>query len=251
MPEPPPIVNTTELDRSVGAWGYLRPILLGLLIAAAGLVPWLLLAARNRHYHPEVPWAAVTTVAYLAIMLVWLNGWGWPRATAAERRRSLRLWPRTPAPEAGRGTLPVPAIVALLALLTVVWTAFTRTPLPDLSAYPTTAYRWSLFLMGGILSGVVEEAAFRGYMLTGLERRDPANANVITSVVFVGVHLTHGLQTVLLLGPGLFAASLLYGALARRTGSILPGMAIHVLGDLAHTYFGVLRGDGSLLFVAG
>jgi hypothetical protein len=28
-----------------------------------------------------------------------------------------------------------------------------------------------------------------------------------------------------------------------------PGMALHVAGDLARVYFGVLRGDGSLLFV--
>ena len=40
-----------------------------------------------------------------------------------------------------------------------------------------------------------------------------------------------------------------HGSLARRTGSIVPGMVIHVLGDLAHTHFGLLRGDASLLFV--
>ena len=65
----------------------------------------------------------------------------------------------------------------------------------------------------------------------------------------MGLHITQGLGALLVLGPGLFVASTLYGALARRTGTILPGMVIHVLGDLSHTYFGVLRGDGSLLFV--
>ena len=42
---------------------------------------------------------------------------------------------------------------------------------------------------------------------------------------------------------------MLYGTLARRTGTILPGIAIHVLGDLSRVYFGVLGGDGNVLFV--
>jgi membrane protease YdiL (CAAX protease family) len=109
-------------------------------------------------------------------------------------------------------------------------------PLPDLSAFPTTSYRWSMFLMGGVTSGVVEEAAYRGYMQTGLERRDPDNAILITSLVFVLSHITHGLGAVLLLGPGIFSASVFYGLLARRTGTIVPGMVIHVAGDLAYTF---------------
>jgi hypothetical protein len=31
-------------------------------------------------------------------------------------------------------------------------------------------------------------------------------------------------------------------------GPNLPGVVIHVLGDLARVYFGVLQGDGSRLF---
>ena len=86
-------------------------------------------------------------------------------------------------------------------------------------------------------------------MQTSLERHRPQYAIVITSIVFTLFHGLHGLQALLLLGPGLFAASVLYGLLARRTGTILPGMVIHVAGDMAYTYFGLLGGDGSLLFV--
>jgi membrane protease YdiL (CAAX protease family) len=42
--------------------------------------------------------------------------------------------------------------------------------------------------------------------------------------------------------------SVLYGVLAVRTGTVIPGMILHTLGDLAHTYFATLRGDGRLLF---
>jgi membrane protease YdiL (CAAX protease family) len=101
--------------------------------------------------------------------------------------------------------------------------------------------------MGGLTAGIVEEAAFRGYMQTGLEHHHPESALWVTSLVFVAAHITQGVG-VAFLAPGLFIASMLYGMLARQTGTILPGMAIHVLGDLAYMYFGVLRGDGALLF---
>jgi len=106
-----------------------------------------------------------------------------------------------------------------------------------------------LFIMGAVTAGVVEEAAFRGYMQTGIESHHPEHAVSVTSLVFVASHLTQGAGAVLVMGPGLFIASMLYGILARRMGTILPGIVIHVLGDLARVYFGVLRGDGSRLFV--
>lgn len=235
---------------SAGPRGYVGPIGVGLLIAAAGLVPWALLSSINGRVRPDVSWAPLTTVAYLAVLLPWLHGAGWPRSSSGERRRRLRLWPPSPSREKEAGSLAVGAIVFLLAVLYVLWVVVGRlSPPPDLAAFPTTSYRWSMFIMGGVMSGVVEEVAYRGYMQTGLERHDPDNAVLITSVVFVASHITQGLSTLLLLVPGLFAASMLYGLLARRTGTILPGIVIHVLGDLAYTYFGVLRGDGSLLFV--
>ena len=104
--------------------------------------------------------------------------------------------------------------------------------------------------MGAVTAGVVEEAAFRGYMQTGIEAHHPEHAVWVTSVVFVAAHITQGAGAVLVLGPGLFVASMLYGILARRMGTILPGIFIHVLGDLARVYFGVLRGDASRLFVS-
>jgi membrane protease YdiL (CAAX protease family) len=132
----------------------------------------------------------------------------------------------------------------------VAWIGIGRlTPVPDLTGYPTTIYRWSMFVMSPIVAGVIEECAFRGYMQRALERVDPRNAIWITSLVFVVSHFTHGLGTVIVLGPGIFAASMLYGHLARRTGTIVPGIFIHVVGDMTYTYFGVLHGNGMLLFV--
>lgn len=104
--------------------------------------------------------------------------------------------------------------------LTAAWIAIGRlTPVPDLSEYRTTIYRWSLFVMSPVVAGVVEEAAFRGYMQRGLERLDPRNAVWMTSLVFVASHITHGVDAVIVLGPGIFAASMLYGHLALRSAT--------------------------------
>jgi multisubunit Na+/H+ antiporter MnhB subunit len=101
---------------SVGFRAYLRPIGTGLLIAAAGLIPWLLIAPINKHQRPDVPWAALATATFTAVLIAWLYGYGPPRSTSLARRRSLRLWPPTPVPDA-TGSLPVAAIVLFLALL--------------------------------------------------------------------------------------------------------------------------------------
>jgi membrane protease YdiL (CAAX protease family) len=229
---------------------YVEPIVAGLLITAVGLIPWTFLAQLNARVRPDLPWAALVSLAYLVPFLAWLNGYGPPRRTATRRRQRLRLRPPGAPDSAETSDLSARAIVALLGLVYVLWVVFSRlSPVPDLSAFPTTTYRWSMFLMGGLTAGVVEEAAFRGYMQTGIERHDRERAVWITSLVFVAMHITQGIGAVLLLGPGLFVASMLYGLLARRTGTILPGIAIHTVGDLAHVYFGVLGGDASLLFV--
>jgi membrane protease YdiL (CAAX protease family) len=39
-----------------------------------------------------------------------------------------------------------------------------------------------------------------------------------------------------------------YGYLALKSGSILPGMALHFAGDLAYAYFALLGGDAASLF---
>jgi membrane protease YdiL (CAAX protease family) len=239
--------TTKPAVRPTAHGGYVTPILTGLLIVAAGLLPWTLLAQVNARVRPDLPWAALVTLGYLGFLLVWLNGWGPPRRSADQRRKSLRLWPRTASDADG---LTAGVVMVLLGLLYVLWIAISRmSPMPDLSVYPTTSYRWSMFIMGGVTAGVVEEVAFRGYMQTGVERHDRENAIWITSLVFVASHITQGIGAVLVMGPGMFIASMLYGTLARRMGTILPGIVIHVLGDLARVYFGVLQGDGSRLFV--
>lgn len=229
---------------------FAGPILIGALVAIVGIAPWAMLAPFNARTRPDLPWAALTMAAFLLLYLAWLNGAGWPRAWRETRRYSLRLWRPTKSAWSREGVGPTAALISLMALLYWFWIAMsTSQPPPDLSAYPTTVYRISIVVMGAIVSGVVEEAAFRGYLQSRLERHGAGTAIVVTSVVFALFHSLHGWQTLLFMGPGLFIASVLYGMLAYHTGSILPGIVVHVLGDLAHTLFGVLQGDFGLLVV--
>lgn len=233
--------------RTSNVWIIARGIASGLAIAFAGIATWVWLAPINARVQPEWPWAALVTALWLVLLLAWLGGAGPPRAWRAFRRAALRLWPKPDAfaPE----NLPsVLSLVAIIVGVYVVWIVTTSgQPTPDLSAYPTPAYLISVVITGAVVSGVVEEAAYRGYMQSQLERFGMGTAIGITSAVFALSHITHGLEALLIMAPGYIMASVLYGLLAYRTGSILPGMVLHVLGDAAHTFFALLGGDVSLL----
>lgn len=240
-----PLQKTREL------FAYAAPVLLGLLVAAAGTVPWALMARLNAGIRPDIPWAAAATGLYLILFLAWLNGAGPPGRWKAARRYRLRLWRKDSAGWSKEGIGVTLALMAAIGLLTLIWILIGAPEQPpDLSPYPTTAYLVSVVVMTPLVAGVVEEAGFRGYMQRGLERFGAGTAITVTALAFTLIHAVHGLQTLLLIGPGIFLAGLAYGALARHTGSILPGMLVHFLGDLAFIYFGLLGGDWRLLIVS-
>jgi membrane protease YdiL (CAAX protease family) len=225
-------------------------LLMGLTIQLAGTLAWVAMIRLNVREHPESPWAAATTGCWLVIMLVWLSGRGWPRSTSAFRRHHLRLWRPEPGAWSGDSLATILGLAGAMVGLAVMYVLIgaSRSTV-DLSPYPTTAIRFSVLLMGPLVAGVVEEAAFRGYMQRHLERIGPSFAILVTSVVFTLLHATQGLTYLLLFAPGIFVASVIYGHLALKSGSILPGMVLHFAGDLAYAYFAILGGDAALLFV--
>jgi membrane protease YdiL (CAAX protease family) len=224
-------------------------LLMGLTITLVGTMPWVVLIRLNVREHPELPWAAVTTAGWLIIMLVWLSGRGWPRSTSAFRRFHCRLWRPQPRAWSGDSLATILSLIGAMVGLSVVYVLIgaSRPPV-DVSPYPTTAVRFSVLLMGPAVAGVVEEMAFRGYMQSYLERIGPTFAILVTSRAFTLLHATHGLAYLLAVAPGFFLASVVYGYLALKSGSILPGMALHFAGDLAFAYFALLGGDPALLF---
>jgi membrane protease YdiL (CAAX protease family) len=238
-----PTVAVPKVGRTVAV-----AVLMGLSIQLIGTLTWVALIRRNIREHPESPWAAATMGCFLALMLAWLSGRGWPGRTSQFRQFHLRLWRPQPGAWSGENLTAILGLIGAIAGLAVMYVLIGASrPPADVSAY-ALAVRWSALLMGPTVAGVVEEAAFRGYMQSHLERIGPTFAILVTSAVFTLLHATQGPVYFLTFAPGIFVVSLLYGHLALKSGSILPGMALHILGDVAYAFVTLLGGDPSRLF---
>jgi membrane protease YdiL (CAAX protease family) len=90
-----------------------------------------------------------------------------------------------------------------------------------------------LLVMAAIVAGIVEEAAFRGYMQGPIERQyGPAVAILANGIVFGFAHYNHHPASVVSMLPFYLAVTAVYGGLAYATNSILPGIVLHAGGDI-------------------
>ena len=104
----------------------------------------------------------------------------------------------------------------------------------DVSAYPI----WTkifIFLSIAAVAGVVEEAAFRGYMLSPIERRHGwVTGILVVGLMFYVAHIGHAYATIAFL-PFFLTYSILQGILVFLTGSILPSVLLHAVSDFLVT----------------
>jgi uncharacterized protein len=106
--------------------------------------------------------------------------------------------------------------------------------------YPGMA-RLLLFFVLALLVGFVEEAYFRGMMLSALVPRGPWQAVITSTILFGILHLFNlaagaNLEAALLQVVYAMAIGLMYAALRLRTQTILPLILLHGLTD----FFGFL-----------
>jgi membrane protease YdiL (CAAX protease family) len=100
--------------------------------------------------------------------------------------------------------------------------------LPDFGAVPQSTVL-ALLLFGAPVAGIVEEAAFRGYMQGPIERRCGLFvAILITGTMFAVAHL----DFTPVLWPYYVAVAAIYGVLTNLTGSILPAVVLHTAGNV-------------------
>ena len=121
-------------------------------------------------------------------------------------------------------------IVALVFALQVANRLVVLPPqrLPDLSQVPRFTVL-SLLMMAAPVAGIIEEAAFRGYMQVPIERRyGMVVAILITGTMFAVAHL----DFTPVLWPYYVAVAAIYGSVTRLTNSILPAIALHTAGNL-------------------
>jgi membrane protease YdiL (CAAX protease family) len=102
----------------------------------------------------------------------------------------------------------------------------------DFSVYPWWTVL-SILVAISAVAGVVEEAAFRGYMLSGIERRHGWFwAIFVTGLMFFfDHHISHDYATLAFL-PFFMAVSTLHGLLVYMTRSILPSVVLHGVADV-------------------
>jgi len=213
----------------------LKAGLLGLGIALLAGGVWANLYVLNLKTTPQIPWATVPMALYLWGMWKYLGGKGWPQSASEVRRELLRARPvslRTCGWVFVAGALSI----AALAGLWIVLFQLVKMPgnaLPDMNQYPVLTMA-AFTVMGSLVSPFAEEAGLRGYCQVMLERefRGPA-AVLISSIFFALGHVNHGL-----LWPKVlvyFLVGVMFGAMAYLTKSIVPGIPVHMLGDI--TFF--------------
>lgn len=151
-----------------------RAILVGLLVNEVSQLGAVFVFA-NLKFLPQVPWMLAATTLWLWGSWRYVSGSGWLQATRETRRRDLRATPL--AGKVWRWSLLAggPGLVSLvgLAFLTPRLAEIPRDAFKfpiDLSAYPLWTVV-SALLVVSVVAGVAEEAGFRGYMLSQIERR--------------------------------------------------------------------------------
>jgi membrane protease YdiL (CAAX protease family) len=224
---------TAETPRSSSIIGF-GLLALGLTAINGGV--WAGLLLTNLRTAPAVPWAAIVMAGILWVEWQYLNGRGWPVRTAAARHRSLRARALTAQAFAWAIAAGLLSIAALTGLWIVLFQLANESGnrLPDFSKYPPATVALSLAL-AALMGAVTEEAGFRGYLQGALERKFRGGVAIfITCLAIAPAHaLTQGFAWATMLFY-LFVDAM-FGAMARLTMSIVPGIVVHAIGLL--TFF--------------
>jgi len=211
----------------------IRAVIVGLIVATAGTLPWAFLVRLNLDHLPSVPWSIIPAAIYLWLFWKYIKGAGWPASTSESRKNLLRA---NPLSSEVWGAAILAGILGLvsLVLFSGVLNRMVKLPQQDiseLSHVPSITVGF-MVLMGSAVAGVVEESAFRGFMQKPIEQRHgPWVAILVTGIMFGLLHYSHP-ETTLALMPFYFFVAAIYGMLAWLTNSIFPGMILHALGDV-------------------
>jgi membrane protease YdiL (CAAX protease family) len=211
-----------------------RAALVGIFIALFGQGVWAALIGLDLQTTPSIPWAVFAMAPLLWLVWKYLGGSGPPRSTAQARRRYLRA-NRVPRHVLVVALVAGAASIVALAGSWIVMAQIVRMPsnvLPDMEKYPwlTTV---AIITMGSILGPMLEQAGIWGYCQGMLEREfSGPTAALIAALVFA--ILPHPPMHSAL-WPRLvfyFLSGATFAAMAYLVNSILPGIVIHIFGDL-------------------
>jgi len=227
--------QSTQRSFPAAAWLKLplviRSIITGFLVSSAGIAAWsvcLLLV--------PAPWSILPMTGGLCAFYQYFSGKWKVGASGRFRQNAFRSTSLT------RATWKW-GIAAALLFVVVVQASFVVTfrliDFPhaaftaDYKAFDhmRPAVAWLMLIMSSVVAGICEEAGFRGFLQAPLEKKyGAATAIVITSIIFMAIHLSHTWARPI--APHIFFASVLLGILAWRTRSLLPGIIGHSILDV-------------------
>jgi membrane protease YdiL (CAAX protease family) len=211
------------------------------LVLLAGNLPWAGfgrisgLLGWNLRVGTTLPWAVLPAALYLWVYWRFISGaWG-AMPGAAQRRANLRA-NRLPARiwvgALAAGAVGFGALLAFLGLAARLVQLPAGSPISTPAGMP--AFTTVLLLsMASVVAGVSEEAAFRGYMQSMIERRLGLVTAILASGTLFGLlHFGNHPGDVLLMLPYYIAVSAVYGGLTWAVDSVLPAVVLHSAGDI-------------------
>ena len=209
----------------------------------------------NLQLAPTLPIFFAATMLWLWLFWRYVRGDGWPQGTSAKRRALLRG--RTLSWLAWAWAL-VAGGLSLSAVMGIAFMTYRFAALPDaaykapfdVGSFPPWTQA-SVFCAVALTAGVVEEAAFRGYMLSGIQRQFGWVVGIsVVTILFYVAHLSHAYATLAFV-PFFLAHGLVFGLLVFFTRSILPGVVLHTVSDLLvlPMQYGVIPSVGEWGFV--
>ena len=217
----------------------IRAILTGIVILIIGDLPLYFLVSKNVEILPGIPWVPVIGLIYLWIFWKFFSGRSGIFKTS-ETRKDLS---RTNSLLAGtKRQVVFTGITLTVTLLSFTFLGYMLTEVPLNQVEILTALNsiplWtslSLILLVAVISGVVEETAFRGYMQRIIEKRHPA----IVAIIIVAVMFTLAHSLPYILWPLFITGSIGWGYLAYYSDSIYPGIICHSIIDFSGFVWGM------------
>jgi membrane protease YdiL (CAAX protease family) len=242
-----------------GSWGFIlaavRPVFLGFVILMIGGSVGGALMFANLKLAPTVPLFFPATVLWWWLFWRYVRGDGWPRSTSDRRRDLLRV--RKLSLHAWGWAL-VAGGLGLAAVMGIAFMTYRFAALPDAAYRPPFEVAsfppWtlvSIFAAVALTAAVVEEAAFRGYMLSGIQRGYGWLVGIgLVTVLFYVAHLSHAYAKLAFV-PFFLAHGLILGLLVFYTRSIVPGITLHAVSDfiVLPMQYGVIPSAGQWAFV--
>jgi membrane protease YdiL (CAAX protease family) len=226
--------QTTISNQISGFWNkvplIIKAILIGFLVSSVGIGIWSIMLLRF-----TAPWSILPMIIALWAYCKFFSG-GWSNKNAGIKKENFRsIKPSSSVWKWG--------LTGAIFFVVVVQASFVITfRIIEFPAERFTAdYKmldtlpewvaWAILIMSSIVAGICEETGFRGYMQVPLEKKyGPAVAIILTSFIFMALHLSHSWALPIL--PHIFFASVLLGLLAYRSGSLIPGIIGHSILDV-------------------